>query len=87
MPANETTVDTINIANLKTVAEAGSHSIALSFQNSVANQQSMNQITVAGGGQIMKRLVELDVEEAAAAAPLLQELVKIAQTTPPVTEE
>ena len=85
MPVNETTVDTINIANLKTIAEAGAHSMGMAMQNAVSHQQSMNAIGVAGVGAIVKRLVELDVNEAAGIAPLLQQLAKVAQTTPPPT--
>ena len=87
MPVNETTIDTISIANLKTVGEAGSHSFALAQQNSVSNQQALNQVLAAGCGGITKRLVEVDVAEAAGMAPILAELAKIAQTTPPVTGE
>lgn len=85
MAANETTVDTINIANLKTIAEAGAHSMGLAMQNAVSHQQSMNAVGVAGVGAMVKRLVEVDVNEAAGIAPLLQQLAKVAQTTPPQT--
>lgn len=87
MPVNETTLDTVMIANLKTIAEAGSHSFALAMQNQVSHQQAMNQVGLAGSGAITKRLVEIDVAEAAALAPLVGELAKIAQTTPPPFEE
>lgn len=87
MPVNETTLETISIANLKTVGEAGSHSFALAQQNAVSNQQAMNQVLAAGCGQMTKRLVEVDVAEAAGLAPILAELAKIANTTPPPTGE
>jgi hypothetical protein len=85
VPADPTTVETLNIANLKTIAEAGAFSYALAMQNSVANQQAMNQIQQAGVAAMVKRLVEVDVNEAAGIAPLLQQLAKVAQTTPPPT--
>jgi hypothetical protein len=85
VPVNETTVDTINIANLKTIAEAGAHSMGLAMQNAVSHQQAMNQVSLAGVGAMVKRLVEVDVNEAAGIAPLLQQLAKVAQTTPPPT--
>ena len=85
MPVDETTVQTLNIGYLKTIAEAGSHSMGLAMQNSVSHQQAMNQVSVAAVGAMVKRLVEVDVNEAAGIAPLLQQLAKIAQTTPPPT--
>lgn len=85
MPADPTTVDTINIGNLKTIAEAGSHSMGLAMQNAVSHQQAMNAVGVAGVGAMVKRLVEVDVNEAASIAPLLQQMAKVAQTTPPPT--
>lgn len=85
MAANETIVETLSIGNLKTIAEAGSFSMGIAFQNAVSHQQAMNQVMVASVGAITKRLVEVDVNEAAGLVPLVQQLTKGAQTTPPVT--
>lgn len=85
MPANETVVDTISIGNLKTIAEAGAFHMGLALGNAVSHQQQMNQVATAAVGAIVKRLVEIDVNEAAGLVPLVQQLVKGAQTTPPPT--
>jgi hypothetical protein len=85
MPADPTTVETLNIGNLKTIAEAGSFAMGLAMQNAVANQQAMFQVQQAGVAAMVKRLVEVDVNEAAGIAPLLQQLAKVAQTTPPAS--
>lgn len=85
MPVNETILETLSIENLKTIAEAGAFHFALSMGNATAHQQQLNQIATATVGAIVKRLVELDVNEAAGIVPVVQELVKGAGTTPPVT--
>ena len=64
MPANETIVDTLSISNLKTIAEAGAHSVALAFENAVSHQQAMNQIQLAAVGAIVKGMTEIDPAQA-----------------------
>ncbi len=67
MPAEESTkestdstVETLNTVNLKTVAEAAAHSIALAYENAVAHQGAMNMIREAAIGSIVKNLTEVD---------------------------
>lgn len=70
-------VDTLSIEDLKTTGTAGASAIALSIQNSVANQQRqqdnataasarMNDLANAAAGTMLKRMGELDVTEASA---------------------
>lgn len=60
----EQTLDTINNANLKTVAEAGSHSMALAMENAVAHQGAMFQIRELALGRLAKVMTEIDPAEA-----------------------
>ena len=85
MPINETILDTIAITALTTIPAASSHAFGLSFANQSSHQGAMNTLSVACTGSIVKRLVEMDVAEAAAIVPLVQELTKGAQSTPPPT--
>lgn len=70
-------VDTLSIEDLKTTGTAGASAIALSIQNSVANQQRqqdnttaaaarMNDLANAAAGTMLKRMGELDITEASA---------------------
>ena len=70
-------VDTLSIEDLKTTGAAGASAIALSIQNSVANQQRQqdnatasaarfNEIANSATGVLMKRSAELDPAEAGA---------------------
>jgi hypothetical protein len=86
MPVDETTRDTISVENLNTIASISSHSFAQSMQNSVSHAQAANAMGNACVGAIVKRLVELDVAEAAGLSPLVEILGKIANTTPPEFE-
>ena len=64
MTAIETTVETINVANLKTVAEMSAHSMGLAMANAVAHQQAMNHVLTAAVGSIVKGLTEVDAIQA-----------------------
>lgn len=85
MPVNDTILETLSIENLKTIAEASAFHFALSMGNAQSHQQQLNQVATASVGAIVKRLCEMDVNEAAGMVPLVQELTKGAQTTPPTT--
>jgi hypothetical protein len=112
---NPQAVDAITIGNVKTIAETlaaananlgqmAAHSLGLAMQNSVAQQQALNQISNAVVTQAVNMLLNLDPLEAVGAAKVLtgndvaqqiaqlaaavssvQQQVKAAQTTPPVT--
>ena len=112
---NPQTVDSMTIGNVKTIAETlaaananlaqvATHSLGLSMQNAVSQQQAMNQISNAVVTQAVNMLLNIDPMEAVGAAKLLtgndvaqqiaqlaaavagvQQTVKAAQSTPPVT--
>jgi len=83
MPVDETTRDTVSVGTLQTIASVSAHSFGQAMQNSVHNQQAAATMGNAITGAICKRMVELDVAEAAGLTPLLAQLAKIAQSTPP----
>lgn len=83
--ATDQTLDTINNTNLKTIAEAGSFAQAQSMQNMVAHTNRMSILAEAATGRLVELLATTDVSEAAALVPLVQQLTKGAQSTPPVT--
>lgn len=73
--ADPKVVDTLSIEDMKTTGAAGASAIALSIQNSVANQQRqqdnattasarLNDIANTATGVLLKRLAELDPIEA-----------------------
>jgi len=57
----------------------------LSYANAVAHQQSMNQIGLAAVGKVIQLIVETSPTEGGVDVAALQQLMKGAQTTPPVT--
>ena len=85
MPVNEQVVDAVTLSNVKAIAEAGAIATNLSVQNAVSNQQAMNQIQQAAVGKIVETLVTTDISEASGLTALLQQLIKSAGNTPPVT--
>ena len=85
MPVNESVVDALCIENLKTVAGFTAAQTNLAFANSVSNQQTVNGVMVATLGKIAKGMTEVDVAEAGGLVALLQQAMKGAGNTPPVT--
>jgi len=83
--ATEQTLDTVNNTNLKTVGEAASFAQAQSMQNMVAHTNRMNIIAEAATAKCAEMLATTDISEAGAMVPLLQQLIKGAQTTLPET--
>lgn len=85
MPVNEPILDTLAISSLTTIPSASSHAFGLSFANQTSHQGAMNTLSAACVGSTVKRLVDLDVNEAAGIVPIVQQLMKGAQGTPPPT--
>ena len=75
MPVNPNTLDTVNLLSLN-IPMMSSHSFALAMSNATAHAQAMGLLSTACTGAIVKRLVELDVNEAAGMVPLVQQLMK-----------
>ena len=111
---DKTIIDTLSVENIKTVAGAGAHSIAVLCHEMGASAARRTGLADAAYGAMLKRLSELDVQEGAGeqmtatanlpgrqielssalaqvvaemgtALGAIQQLVKTAQTTPPVT--
>jgi len=64
MPVNEQVVDSVTIANVKTIAEMGAAASGIAMQNAVSHQQAMNQIQLAAVGAIVKGMTEIDPAQA-----------------------
>jgi len=85
MPIPQEAIDSVAFENIKAVGGFIAAQTNLAFANSVTNQQTVNGIMAAALGKIVKELTETDIAEAAGLATILQQAVKSAQTTPPVT--
>ena len=64
--STDSTVETLNTVNLKTVGEAAAFAVALAYQNAVAHQGAMNLIREAAVGSIIKNMTEVDPTQAMA---------------------
>lgn len=71
MAADQGLIDSVSNANIKTVAEAPAFYMAQSMGDSVAHQRRVNALTETALGAMIKRLVEVDVQESAAEGKLL----------------
>lgn len=85
MAGTESTVETVNVNNLKTLGEACAHSVALAMQNAVAHQAAMNQASAMFMARISRTFAEVDPTEASSIVSLIQQALKGAQTSPPPT--
>lgn len=85
MPLNETIVDTLSVNNMKTVGEASAFLVGQAQQNLVSHQKRLDILAEAGMVKGQELLLTTDVAEASGMVPLVQQLMKGAQTTPPVT--
>jgi hypothetical protein len=71
MAANEGLIDSVANANIKTIAEAPAFYMAQSMGDSVAHQRRVNALTETALGAMIKRLVEVDSQEAVSESKLL----------------
>jgi len=85
MPVPQEIIETLAVENLKAVGGFIAAQSNLAFANSVSNQQTVNGIMAAALGKIVKELTETDISEAAGLSTILQQAVKSAGNTPPVT--
>ncbi len=77
--------EAVAAADLKVTGEGPAFYQNLAYGNAVANQQAMNQIAQAAVGKIVEAIISTSPSEGGAAVAALQQLMKGAQTTPPVT--
>ena len=66
MPVNETVTDTVSQTNMKTVGEAAAFAMGLSFQDTVESRRVFNGLQNLAAGNLMRRMSELTVADAAA---------------------
>lgn len=71
--------------NLKSLGDAPAFYQNLAYSNAVQHQQAMNQISLAAVGKIVESIIETRPSEGGVDVAALQQLIKGAQTTPPVT--
>jgi hypothetical protein len=77
--------EAVAVNNVKTIGEAAAFHTSMSMANAVAHQQAMNQISQASVGKIVEAIIETRPGEGGVDVATLQQLMKGAQTTPPVT--
>lgn len=77
--------EALAVENVKTVGGAPAVLQNLSLANAVAHQQAMNAISQAATGKIVESIIATSPSEGGVDIAGLQQLLKGAQTTPPVT--
>ena len=77
--------EAVSFTNVKSVGEQAAVLSNLAMANAVSHQQAMNQLLVATTAKAVQLLVEVTPSEAGGDIAGLMQLIKAAQTTPPVT--
>jgi alkylation response protein AidB-like acyl-CoA dehydrogenase len=77
--------EAVAATNVKVVGEGPSFYANLAMANAVANQQAMQQLQLAITGKVAEAIIAMSPSEGGADVAALQQLMKGAQTTPPVT--
>lgn len=81
----EKIVEAVAVDNVKTVAGQPAVLSNLALANAVAHQHSLNLIAAAATGKIIESIIATSPGEGGADIAALQQILKGAQTTPPVT--
>lgn len=77
--------ESVAATNLKTLADGPAFYQNMGFSNAVAHQQAMQQLQLAIVGKVTEAIIGVSPSEGGADIAALQQLLKGAQTTPPVT--
>ena len=77
--------ESVAAANLKCLGDGPAYYSNLALANALANQQSMNQINVAIVGKVAEMIIAVSPSEGGTDVAALQQLMKGANLTPPVT--
>ena len=77
--------ESVAAANLKVVGDGPAFYSNLAYANAVTNQQGLNAIHSALVGKIAESIIATSPSEGGADIAAMQQLIKAAQTTPPVT--
>lgn len=75
----------VNATNLKVLSDGPAFYTNISMGNAVAHQNRVNAITEAAMGKVIEAIIGVSPSEGGADVAALQQLMKGAQTTPPVT--
>ncbi len=81
----EKIIEAVAVDNLKAVGGGTAFLANLAHSNAVAHQQSMFSIQQAATGKIIESIIATSPSEGGADIAAMQQLAKIAQSTPPVT--
>ncbi len=77
--------ESVAAANLKTLGDGPAFYTNLAYANAVAHQQAMQQLQAAIVGKVAEAIISVSPSEGGSDVAALQQLMKGAQTTPPVT--
>lgn len=77
--------EAVAVSNLKTLGEGTAFLTNLAHSNAVAHQQHLFAIQEAATGKIVESIIAVSPSEGGVAIAALMQLMKGAQTTPPVT--
>lgn len=77
--------ESVAAANLKTIGDGPAMYQNMGYANAIAHQQAMQQVQLAAVGKVVELIVGTSPSEGGADVAALQQLLKGAQTTPPVT--
>lgn len=77
--------ESVAATNLKVLGDAPAFYQSLAMGNAVSHQQAMQQIQAAIVGKVAEAIISTSPSEGGADVAALQQLIKGAQTTPPVT--
>ena len=77
--------EAVAFTNIKSVGEGPAFYSNLAMSNAVAHQQGLNQIQAAIVGKVAEAIIGVSPAEGGTDVAALQQLMKGAQTTPPVT--
>ena len=77
--------EAVAFTNVKTVGEGPSFYSNMVMANAVSHQQGMQQLQAAIIGKVAEAIIGVSPSEGGADVAALQQLLKGAQTTPPVT--
>ncbi len=77
--------ESVAATNLKVLGDGPAFYTNIAMGNAVAHQQAMQQIQAATIGKVVEAIINVSPSEGGADVAALQQLMKGAQTTPPVT--
>ncbi len=77
--------ESVAATNLKALGDGPAFYQNMGYSNAVSHQQAMQQIQLAAVGKVVELIVGTSPSEGGADVAALQQLLKGAQTTPPVT--